>query len=194
MKIFYYILFPLFFVLQLTANSSAQGLDPFCHVEVISGAPVWFYFNNASDYASGKTIQYNTVLRISYDKKPDKIIFHTQAVSDVFDGPSTPPLDSDNFKVKISDFRYAGPSAGQIFGFVAEDWRVLTTSLTNIGRAWIINNTISETNPVFYVYLTFSCSPKHAGAFTNLITDSYTNICNFSVQTWYTDATEAWPY
>ncbi len=181
-------------VFQLITNSSAQSLDPFCHVEVVSGAPVWFYFNNASDYATGKTIQYNTVLKISYNKKPDKIIFYTQAVSDVFDGPSTPPLDSDNFKVKISDFRYVGSSAGQIFGFAAEDWRGLSISPTNIGRAWISFKNIEENNPVFYIYLTFSCSPKHADAFTSLVADSYTNICNFSVQTWYTDATDKWPY
>ncbi len=174
--------------------ASAQGGDPFCRVEVVAGAPVWFSFYNASDFTSEKSIQYVTVLRISYAKKPDKIVFYTKASDRFFDGSSANSLSSDNFQVQIEDFVYMGPSSGQIIGKSLAGYQKMSETETYMGRAWIVTSNVKEDNPVFNVYLRFKSSPLTPISFSSIIADAYTNICNFYVQTWYTDATDKWPY
>ncbi|MCQ2253408.1 MAG: hypothetical protein MJZ61_08155 [Bacteroidales bacterium] len=79
-------------------SAQAQGGDPFCHLQVISGAPAWFDFNKASDYTAGKTLYYNTVIKVQFNKRPDKIWVYSTAESNTFDGP-TSGLASSNFQI-----------------------------------------------------------------------------------------------
>ena len=75
------------FFLCLTISSLAQSIDPYCHVEVVSGSPASFVFSSMSDYDAGKTLIYTSTVRAYYFKEPLSWQLCVKSAAPYFDGP-----------------------------------------------------------------------------------------------------------
>ncbi|MCQ2253407.1 MAG: hypothetical protein MJZ61_08150 [Bacteroidales bacterium] len=79
-------------------------MDPFCHVEVVSGSPALFSFNTIQDLVQGKTLSYTSMIRVTYFKPPKRWWFCVRSMSDIFDGPSF--LANQIVVVDVEDFYF----------------------------------------------------------------------------------------
>ncbi|MCQ2253410.1 MAG: hypothetical protein MJZ61_08165 [Bacteroidales bacterium] len=174
----------LILLMIICARLSVVAQDPFCHIDVVSGSPAWFYFNTASDYANGKTLYYNTVVKIQYTKQPNIFDIYMRAASDRFDGDGVLPVSC--VWVKAESATYNNPSRN-FFVATRNEERPLTNSSdgTFLMHCAFDNLRSPDQQPSFYVNLRFAIRPDADYTFSSLSGDIYSLISNLYIITWY---------
>ena len=185
------------FFLLLTIPLSCRAQDPYCRVELVSGAPVWFYFNQASHYASGKQAPYLTVLRITYTKRPSRLCIYHNVQQELFDGPSpSSRMRVENIRLSFVEARYMGSGAGAWTFFpVIADNALVQASEMELAYADVSGIDLEGGQAVFYIYLKYSCIPRDDSPFSELEGGGYVNTFNVRVRTWYYGGGDSmWPH
>lgn len=176
------ILLILFFLMLVRLSAMAQ--DPDCHIEVISGSPAWFYFNSADDYVNGKTLYYNTVVKIHYTKRPKSFDLYIRATGDVFDGSST--LSTSCIQVRAESASYLGDYRFLAYNDHNVDRPLVNTEAgTRLMHCFCGRDDLFDDQPTFYINLRFSLRPDPDYPFSNLSGEIYSHLSNLFVLTYY---------
>jgi len=160
------LLFILSIFLGLTLTSLAQT-DPYCHVEVVSGSPAFFNFTTVDELNNGKTLYYNTCIRITYTKEPDKWSLRIIASDDYFNGPDK--LDAKVIRVKAESVSLNSPGSQPLSGNAKYGVNCQKEALMllkspggqEIANGWVVHDASSVDNLTFYVYIRFMCVPDN---------------------------------
>ncbi|MCQ2251478.1 MAG: hypothetical protein MJZ66_10270 [Bacteroidales bacterium] len=156
-----------FFVL----DCNAQSMDGNCHIDVFSGSPVLFQFHNVDEMRQGKTLVYNSLVRVFVVKPLKWWKFYAKSISPVFDGPSE--LNSSIINLEIKQLRMdndfvIGP------GDVPGTYTYSPTGkiALNPDKTLLAEGTLSTgiyKNYALYFYIQFSIEPSDSDEKSQLI-------------------------
>lgn len=182
----HWILIAISYLLLFTASFSAysQTIDPYCHVEVVSGSPAIFNLSTLDDITNGKTLTYSSRIRVFFFKAPSKWTFCAKSNALFFDGPSS-DLSVQTVKINVEHLYFnkdvdVQPGDFDDYGWNANSYVELTENGTELAQGWIKNNQFGSRYTIDFV-VRFSIQPVDFSMLSDKIAGYYASQACFYV-------------
>ncbi len=172
---------------QLIRVAYSQTIDPYCHVEVVSGSPAMFNLSTIDDITQGKTLAYTSRLRVFFFKAPESWKFCVKSNAENFDGPSA-DMSVQNISINVEAVYFGNLSIAP-GDFDAYSWNVksnikLSASGTDLAEGLVKKNQFGSRYQMDFI-VRFSIEPSDASPLSDKSPGYYASQACFYVQADY---------